>query len=1343
MASIFFFLFFIYSGQSPTNKAYDEWKEFLESFFIINNLENDNKYHYILLSTGTRGRDLVQSAKLTARDKKDPSKVWTVFENFLVDKPNKWVERIELQSLSQTADEGIEAFMLRLRNKTSRCSFGDDNTRNDRMLEQLIKGCKYQTERKRLLEQGDKLNLDTALNILKSHESSTRHAAEYSTAASGSDLTIQGGELDAIRARGFEKQCNKCGLRHETRKCPAYGTICNNCKKPNHWAKVCRSDPSGRKEYEHSHDKRDHKQWDKKKRFQQRPTVHNLMATASQEELNIDTVATMEHIQGKYHKDEIFTRIPLEMPQKKNIINLKVKVDTGANANIITMRALTQIYPEKNIDKMLTRSNTVLSGYGGDTIEQRGCIQVKCKGHDLTFYAVDSNSPNIIGLNACRLLNLVKINCAIQAKSKSETSLNDLKHDFPECFDSIGTFEGKFHITLREDATPVIHPPRKCPIHIREELLQELTRMEEIGVIEPVSQPTDWVNSLAFSRKPNGKLRVCLDPKDLNQAIRREHHRTPTLEEISHKFSQAQVFSKLDAQHGYWAIQLDEDSSLLTTFNSPFGRYKFLRLPFGLSVSQDVFQRKMDVILEQCPGVVGITDDVCVYGKTQAEHDKNLLNLMEVAKKHGLVFNSKKCFIGQESITFFGLEWSKDGVRPSPSKCDNIKSKASPSNKTELQSFLGMIQYLSPFIPRLSEKTTALRELLKKDSVWDWTSSHENIYQKMKDDIHQHLQLSYFDPHKPTTLEVDSSLNGLGAALIQDGKPIAFASKSLTETEARYANIEREMLAVVFACERFHTYIYGKEVTVQSDHKPLETIQLKNIAKAPPRLQRMLLRIQPYQCTITYKPGKEMIFADFLSRNKPTSGEHIELESSIHTVSVSEDKLHEIRTETGKDPELGPLLEQIIHGWPEEVKKLRKNLRKYWSIRDHLTVEDGIILKTTAIMIPTTMQTEILKKIHEGHQGIQKSTLKARDCVFWLGMQKDITEYIQRCQQCAEYSKSQQKEPLHPHDIPSRPWEKIAADLFEIDGQQFLLVADYYSKMPFVKSMNRITSTECIKYFKSIFAVHGIPEHLITDNGRQFVSQEFIDFTSEWGITHNTSSPFYPQSNGFIERMVQTVKISLKKCKSSNTDPQLALLSLRCTPIDSHLPSPAEILFGRKIRGTLPTKFEDTNPKSVEIKQRLYERQQKQKHFYDKKTHELPPLTKNTKVTVQSTTTGTWSPATVIRQTSEPRSYIIQMENGQYLRRNRIHLRERRIDNPPRNNATTESLSHSEDECATNHDDTGNDAIEVPNEAGAAYRTKSGRQVNRPDFPDLSVEEMRFEAYQCKAQGSMEPYVSA
>ena len=171
---------------------------------------------------------------------------------------------------------------------------------------------------------------------------------------------------------------------------------------------------------------------------------------------------------------------------------------------------------------------------------------------------------------------------------------------------------------------------RPDDVHIKDDLMNEINQMVELGVIEKVEEPTDWVSSIVYSRKSNGKLRICLDPKDLNTAIKRPHYPTPTLEEITHKLAGSMIFSKLDARHGYWSVQLDDESKRLTTFNSPFGRYCFRRLPFGLNLSQDVFQERMDCILEKCPGTISIADDVGVFGKTEAEHDKHLHNLMRV-----------------------------------------------------------------------------------------------------------------------------------------------------------------------------------------------------------------------------------------------------------------------------------------------------------------------------------------------------------------------------------------------------------------------------------------------------------------------------------------------------------------------------------------------------------------------------------------------------------------------------------------------------------------------------------------------------------------------------------------
>ena len=284
----------------------------------------------------------------------------------------------------------------------------------------------------------------------------------------------------------------------------------------------------------------------------------------------------------------------------------------------------------------------------------------------------------------------------------------------------------------------------------------------------------------------------------------------------------------------------------------------------------------MDQILSQCPGTIAITDDVIVHGKDDEDHDRNLHHLMKVAQKCGLVFNAAKCFIKTPQIKFFGMVYDANGVHPDPEKCAEIQAIPAPKNVTEIQQFLGIIQFMAPFISKLADQTAPLRALTKKDVPFEWNSSLQKVFENVKASICKDIALTYFDVTKPTTTQVDASKIGIGAALLQDGRPIAFASKALTDTEQRHASIERELLAVVFGCERFHTYVYGKPFVVETDHKPLEMIHKKSLASTPPpppppppRLRRMLLRLQHYDVIIKYRPGKEMVLADSLSRLSP------------------------------------------------------------------------------------------------------------------------------------------------------------------------------------------------------------------------------------------------------------------------------------------------------------------------------------------------------------------------------------------------------------------------------------------------------------------------------------------
>ena len=323
-----------------------------------------------------------------------------------------------------------------------------------------------------------------------------------------------------------------------------------------------------------------------------------------------------------------------------------------------------------------------------------------------------------------------------------------------------------------------------------------------------------------------------------------------------------------------------EEALLLMTFNTYLGRYRFLCVPFGLKMSQDIFQMRMDDIVAQCPSVLAIHDDVFIYGKNDRDHDANIINLFNVAQKEGLVFNSKKCAIKQESMTFFGGGFSAEGYSPDPEKIQGISEMTPPQMKQELQSFLGAVNYLQTFVPHLSSNTELLQALLKKENCFAWDKNTNTCFQKIKSQLQKALlrPLRYYDQTKPVTLQCDASLKGLGACIIQDGQPIAFASKSLTDTKTHYTNIERELLAIIYGCEKFHTYLYRRTFIMEMDHKPLEMISLKNLTAALACLQRMLLHLQQYDLVITNWPGREMLLADALSHLPSRTNTEIKLD---------------------------------------------------------------------------------------------------------------------------------------------------------------------------------------------------------------------------------------------------------------------------------------------------------------------------------------------------------------------------------------------------------------------------------------------------------------------------------
>ena len=463
-----------------------------------------------------------------------------------------------------------------------------------------------------------------------------------------------------------------------------------------------------------------------------------------------------------------------------------------------------------------------------------------------------------------------------------------------------------------------------------------------------------------------------------------------------------------------------------------------------------------------------IVDDILVWGETIEQHNQRLRNVLERVKQSGIKLNRSKCQIGVTEIKYIGHTLSDEGLKPDLEKVEAITNMPDPEDKAGLQRFMGMLQYVSKFIPNLSTESAPLRQLLEKNVIWNWNEMHRNCYKRLKELVSSAPVLRFYDVNESVTLSVDASSTGLGAVILQNDQPVAFASKALTETQMRYAQIEKEMLAIVFGCVKFHQYIFGKTITVQTDHKPLESIMKKPLYLAPIRLQKMLMKLQRYDLKVEYTKGTELYVADTLSRaHLPETSDDFdeELEVSI-VLAVSDTKMSQIGRETGKDETLKILKSVILEGWPENRSQLHTKVQDFWSYRDELSVYDDIIYKGERIVIPSSMRSEMLDRIHESHLGIEKSRSRARDILFWPRMSQDIEELISKCSVCQEHRNKNQKEPLLPHEVPNRPWSKLGADIFQFGNEQYLLIVDYYSEFFEISKLSDLKSITVITHCK-------------------------------------------------------------------------------------------------------------------------------------------------------------------------------------------------------------------------------------------------------------------------------------
>ena len=486
----------------------------------------------------------------------------------------------------------------------------------------------------------------------------------------------------------------------------------------------------------------------------------------------------------------------------------------------------------------------------------------------------------------------------------------------------------------------------------------------------------------------------------------------------------------------------------------------------GCSCSGDLFEACVNELfsnLIEQGRMTNIADDILCFGANEQEHDINVIKFLDRCVEVDMHLNPWKVKFKAPQVPFFGNMLTKDGIKPDPKKVEAIQNWPIPEDQQQLQSFLGSVNYLPHFIPGLSDLRKPLQSLIGADTLFTWTATHTEAFNLLKSKITDDCLIHFYNASKPVFVECDSSGVGIGPVLLQptsdiveysnDGipcnlRPVVYASKSLTEAEQRYANIERELLAVLLSIEHFRHFVYAQNVTIITDHKPLLAIFQKCIHNMAPRLARMMLRLSCYNISMLHKAGKLMFLSDALSRlrthdsNKGTTIPHIDV--TIHEIEthVSLSQMQLLQKVTNEDPLSQLLKHYISDGWPSTADECQESVRKYFSFRDELCIVDGLILKGHHIVIPGPHRPTSLAKLHASHQGQSKTILRACQCVFWPGITKDIIDMIEKCEVCQKYQDKQPWEQITTPPIPSSPWHTIATDLFEFKGKCYLIVSD-------------------------------------------------------------------------------------------------------------------------------------------------------------------------------------------------------------------------------------------------------------------------------------------------------------
>ena len=1187
-------------------------------------------------------------------------------------------EICKFRRLRQSRDETIDAYQTRCKQQGKLCSFADlDAELKSHILQTTTdsklrkKGLGENLSLEQVLKEGRNNELCRAQNadmerVLKKESQSQNNTTQevnrlYNKPKERSHKKPSSQQTQ--ERSGSRGTCNFCAgpFPHKGGRygCPAWGKTCSSCSKPNHFAKACKGKKTGQSNRSQG---QGHRQKHKVHEVHQQPSddedyLFCITVDCNDEctdcntnecdSVNIDDTCT----------DESVNKVYVAKPPKFNVSidgvsDIVMTADSAATCSVIDQTT----YENKLSEYVkLEESRDTINPYGGNSnIKPLGKFNgtVLCGDKHCVelFYVLPGNYGCLLSIKASQKLDLLYISDQVLCQRPQQyfevfddQDLNDVNgleqfkgddvaeqliREYPEVCTGIGKkTDCQVDLHIDESVPPVAQPHRRVPFHIRKKLETKLCKLQGADILERPDGPTPWVSPVIATPKPSDPddIRICVDMRQANKAIIRERHPMPTVEDVKAELNGSKKFSKVDLREGYHQMELSKRSREITTFSTHIGLFRYKRLNFGISSASEVFQNIIQNMLHGIKGAMNISDDIIIHGATQQEHDDALHAVFQTLKENGLTINPRKCEFNKDKIEYFGLVFSADGVQPSPRRIEAVLNMSKPSNRDEVLSLIGMFNYSSSFIPNYSTITAPLRRLTKENVKFVWGDEQENAYDTLIKHLASNPTLAYFDINKELEIFVDASPVGLGAIMThpegEEHSIVAYGSRSLTETEQRYAQIEREALACVWACEYFHLYVFGAPVTIVTDHKPLINLFGNPKAKLPARIERWAMRLEPYQIKIRYQKGKDNP-ADYLSRHPPDDSTMISAQEKAAEEHINFIAKHavpkamtqqEIMEATDNDATLCAVRDLVRSNrwYLAEQQQLQspnidyQALMCYSKLKYELSVTSGgIVLRGTRMCVPGSLQKRVVEIAHEGHQGITKTKALIREKVWFPGVDEAVKNIVSCCVPCKANTDTKPRAPLIMTELPSRPWANICSDFYGPlpSGHYLMAILDEYTRFPEVEIIKSLSAKTVIPCMDKVFSSRGIPEKVKTDNGPPFQSEEFSNFARELGFLHRKVTPYWPEANGqaenFMKNLGKTVKSAQLEGKPWKQELYRFLRNYRATPHTSTGIAPATALNGYPMKTKLPEII--THEEKSNIRQSDSVSKQKMKYYAEK-----------------------------------------------------------------------------------------------------------------------------------------------